>query len=147
MKVLDLQCAQAHRFEGWFGSEEDFSEQCERRLIECPICADASITKLLSAPRLNLGAVVPQALAEAPTLAAPEQALQAALMAVAKRIVAQTDDVGEQFADEARKIHYGETPERGIRGVATVAQTRELLEEGIAVMPLPLPEVLKGRLQ
>lgn len=66
---------------------------------------------------------------------------------MAKRIVAHTDDVGDKFADEARKIHYGETEQRAIRGKASAHETRELLEEGIAVMPLPLPEALKNRLQ
>jgi len=68
-------------------------------------------------------------------------------MAVARRILANTDDVGNKFAEEARKIHYGEAKERGIRGQASRAETESLIEEGIAVMPLPLPEALKGQLQ
>ena len=67
--------------------------------------------------------------------------------ALAQRIVASTDDVGEQFAEEARKIHYGEAQERGIRGKASLAETQALIEEGVAVMPLALPEFLKGQLQ
>ena len=76
-----------------------------------------------------------------------DPALAAAWMAMAKRIIANTDDVGDKFAEEARKIHYGETKERSIRGKASPDETHALLEEGIAVMPLPLPEALKGRLQ
>ena len=150
MKVLDLQCAHRHVFEGWFASEDDFLSQCERGLVQCPICADGSITKKLSAPRLNLGsarAEAPDTPQELATVAGVEQTLQAAWMAVARRIIATTDDVGESFAEEARKIHYGEARERGIRGKASRAETDALVEEGIAVMPLPLPEVLKGRLQ
>lgn len=64
-----------------------------------------------------------------------------------KRILANTDDVGDKFAEEARKIHYGETSERSIRGKASVSETQALIEEGIAVMPLFVPEVLKGPLQ
>lgn len=149
MKVLDLQCAHRHVFEGWFASEDDFLSQCERGLVQCPVCADASITKKLSAPRLNLGS----ARAETPdtqelaSVAGVEQTLQAAWMAVARRIIANTDDVGESFAEEARKIHYGETRERGIRGKASRAETDALIDEGIAVMSLPLPEALKGQLQ
>lgn len=150
MKVLDLQCAYRHVFEGWFASEDDFLSQCERGLVQCPVCADATITKKLSAPRLNLGstrAEVPDAPQDVATVASVEQTLQAAWMAVARRIIATTDDVGESFAEEARKIHYGETRERGIRGKASRAETDALIEEGIAVMPLPLPEALKGQLQ
>jgi len=148
MKVLDLACAHDHRFEGWFASEDDFVAQCGRGLVSCPVCADASITKRLSAPRLNLGAIEPH---DAPTqaLALGDEPLnmQAALMALARRVLANTDDVGDKFAEEARRIHYGEAEERGIRGKATPAETEALMEEGIAVMPLPLPEALKGTLQ
>lgn len=150
MKVLDLQCAHRHVFEGWFASEDDFLSQCERSLVQCPVCGDASITKKLSAPRLNLGstrAEVADAPQDVASVAGVEQTLQAAWMAVARRIIANTDDVGEGFAEEARKIHYGETRERGIRGKASRAETDALIEEGIAVMPLPLPEALKGPLQ
>ena len=154
MKVLDLQCDASHVFEGWFSSEEDYTSQRALGLLECPLCASKAVHKRLSAPRLNLGASEPAAPA-APTVepsqtvvAGPEaQALQAAFLQMARRIVAQTEDVGERFADEARKIHYGESEERGIRGQASPEQTRELIEEGIAVMPLPLPEGLKGPLQ
>lgn len=147
MKVLDLQCAQLHVFEGWFASEDDFLGQCARGLVECPVCGDASITKKLSAPRLNL-ATTRAAAAGAPEVApSAEQSLQNAWMALAHRIIANTEDVGESFAEEARKMHYGETQERGIRGKASRAETESLLEEGIAVMSLPLPEVLKGPVQ
>ncbi|MFZ4480640.1 MAG: DUF1178 family protein [Rhodoferax sp.] len=149
MKVLDLECGQSHVFEGWFASEGDFLAQRARRAIECPACGDASIEKRLSAPRLNLGSVGPAA-AKEPELvcvAAGERSLQTAWMNLARRIVASTDDVGDRFAEEARRIHYGETKERGIRGQASAAETESLLEEGITVMQLPLPEALKGRLQ
>ncbi|MDO8250697.1 MAG: DUF1178 family protein [Rhodoferax sp.] len=149
MKVLDLQCGHQHVFEGWFASETDFLAQCERGLVTCPLCGDASITKMLSAPRLNLGGARAEASAQQDVVATaePEQALQAAWMAVARRILAKTDDVGTRFAEEARKIHYGEIKERGIRGKASREETESLIEEGIAVMPFPLPEALKGQLQ
>jgi hypothetical protein len=151
MKVLDLQCARLHLFEGWFGSEDDFLSQRERGLIECPVCADSVITKRLSAPRLNLShAPAPLEVSVQPARPEPTpevSALQAAWMEVSRQIVANTDDVGTQFAEEARKIHYGEIPERGIRGQASADETKSLIEEGIAVMPLLLPEGLKGQLQ
>jgi hypothetical protein len=149
MKVLNLACSQQHVFEGWFGSEDDFVAQCGRGLVECPVCGDASITKKLSAPRLNFGAARPEAKPAQDVALAdqPEQAMHLAWMAMARRIVANTDDVGDKFAEEARRIHYGEAKERGIRGKASAAETEALIDEGIAVMPLPLPESLKGRLQ
>ncbi|MCA3237742.1 MAG: DUF1178 family protein [Curvibacter sp.] len=153
MKVFNLQCSASHRFEGWFASEEDYASQTQRGLLECPLCADKAVQRLPSAPRLNLGAGEPQA-APSPSEGAQElvagdaaQALQAAWLQLARRIVNQTEDVGERFAEEARKIHYGEREERGIRGRASSEETRELLEEGIAVLPLPMPDGLKGPLQ
>ncbi len=152
MKVFNLQCSAHHLFEGWFASEEDYTSQVGRGLLECPLCADKTIQKLPSAPRLNFGAVeTAQATAtqekQAVVTGDPAQALQAAYLQLARRIVSETEDVGERFAEEARKIHYGETEERGIRGQASPAETEALMEEGIAVMPLPLPEGLKGPLQ
>lgn len=157
MKVLDLQCSHGHAFEGWFASEADFQAQLERGLVACPMCSDKALAKLPSAPRLNLrGGEAPKRTSEraAPTppateavAALPQQALQAAWMQMVRRVLAQTEDVGERFAEEARRIHYGEAEERGIRGQATRAQTEELQEEGIAVMPLPLPDGLEGPLQ
>lgn len=151
MKVLNLQCAHRHVFEGWFASEDDFVSQLGRGLVECPMCGDTTIGKMLSAPRLNLGgarAEVPaQQDVQEVVSGATDQALQAAWLTVARRIMADTEDVGNKFAEEARKIHYGETPERGIRGQASREETESLIEEGIAVLPLPIPDALKGPVQ
>ncbi len=142
MKVLDLQCSQQHTFEGWFGSEGEFQDQLARGLVECPLCGDAAVTKMLSAPRLNLGAsqesAPPQNVATA-----PEATMQAAWMKMVRHVMANTEDVGPRFAQEARKIHNGESDERGIRGQASARETQELLEEGIGVLPLPIPKALK----
>jgi hypothetical protein len=154
MKVLDLQCTHEHSFEGWFASEEDFQSQLARGLVECPMCGDAAITKKLSAPRLNLGATRNDTEVKAPTsaksdvMAAPsDPQLQAAWMKMVRHVMANTEDVGEKFAEEARRIHYGETEERGIRGQASREETEALLEEGIGVLPLPIPKAFKGPLQ
>lgn len=151
MKVLNLQCELHHVFEGWFASEEDYTSQLERGLLACPMCSSTAVSKLPSAPRLNLGAPQPQASATAKTQevvsSTAEQALQAAWLQVAQRVMAQTEDVGERFAEEARKIHYGEIEERGIRGRASREETEALLDEGIEVLPLPLPDALKGSVQ
>ena len=147
MKVLNLQCSHAHAFEGWFASEDDFQGQLARGLVECPLCGDAQVAKMPSAPRLNLGAPEPAAAPKQEVVSAPNAQLQAAWMQMVRQVMASTEDVGAKFAEEARKIHYGESEERGIRGQATREETQELLEEGISVLPLPLPKGLKGPLQ
>jgi len=159
MKVLDLFCRRDHAFEGWFASEDDFQNQLARGLVQCPMCGDAGVRKGLSAPRLNLGArgadaPAPQpgsslepAAATAATTAPVASMQQAAWLQLARQIMQRTEDVGERFAQEARRMHYGEAEERGIRGQATAQQTMELLEEGIAVLPLPLPDAAKETLQ
>ena len=160
VKVLDLQCAQHHVFEGWFGSEEDFQNQLARDMLTCPLCGDASVTKMLSAPRLNLRAAPEPASASTATSTAtptlpslqdvanlgPAQ-LQAALLKMVRHVVATTENVGNSFPEEARKMHYGEAEHRNIRGHATPKETEALIDEGIAVMPLPLPDAVKEPLQ
>ena len=163
MKVLDLQCAHHHVFEGWFGSEGDFQDQLSRGLVQCPLCSNAEVTKRLSAPRLNFGKGKPgqrhevvdaiakgeiaEVSSELAAVPSAEQAMAAAWMAMTRKILASTQDVGDKFAEEARKIHYGETEERGIRGKATPDETQALVEEGIAVMPFFVPDALKRPLQ
>lgn len=179
MKVLNLQCASMHTFEGWFGSEDDYQSQRERGLVACPLCANTEVRKLPSAPRLNLGAVEPRSTKPAPSAAPsasagtaspvggvssvstaeavasglaqvhPEAAemVQEAWVKMVKHVIANTEDVGPNFAEEARKMHYGESEERNIRGQASIEETKDLLEEGIEVMPLPVPDALKGGLQ
>lgn len=151
MKVLNLRCANGHGFEGWFASEEEFLDQNGRSAIECPLCADRVVTRLPSAPRLNLsgtrepGAPTPAAGAVAQHPVAAD--LQAAWLAASRRLMASTEDVGERFPDEARRIHYGEAEARGIRGQATPQEREALREEGIEVVALPLPAALKGPVQ
>ena len=139
MKVFNLQCAHSHGFEGWFSSEEDFLGQQERGLLSCPMCGSAEVTRLPSAPHLNLGAQPPEQ--------GDAARGQAAWLRMVREVLAHTEDVGERFAEEARRIHYGEAEQRGIRGQATGEQTAELLDEGIPVLPLPLPPGFAGTLQ
>jgi hypothetical protein len=148
MKVLNLQCSHRHTFEGWFGSEGDFQDQLGRGLVECPFCGDIGVAKLPSAPRLNLGAQQPAELQpRQDVVAMPEASMQAAWLKMVRHVMANTEDVGERFAEEARRIHYGETEERGIRGQASREETEALLDEGIGVLPLPVPKAMKGPLQ
>jgi hypothetical protein len=164
MKVLDLRCAFGHAFEGWFACEEDFASQSARALVQCPLCGNSEVVKLLSAPRLNLltrrtddhrepqptagedcaVSAAPVALASAATQHAT---LMAAWLAVSREVVAHTADVGDKFAEEARKMHYQEVEAHPIRGTASPDETRALLDEGIDVLPLMLPEFLKDTLQ
>ena len=144
MKVLDLACSQSHVFEGWFGSEDDFQGQLARGLVECPVCGDTQVAKQLSAPRLNLGAPAPRESPKLDVMASPDPGVQAKWLQMVRHVLANTEDVGERFAEEARRIHYGESEERNIRGQASAEETRALAEEGIGVLPLPIPNALKG---
>lgn len=145
MKVLDLQCVRGHVFEGWFASEEDFVAQREQSLVQCPLCGDPSIAKKLSAPRLNLTGknAAPESKPEVALAPDSEQALASAWLDLARQVVAQTSDVGDKFAEEARKIHYGEAQQRGIRGKATPQEVHSLVQEGIEIIPFALPDALK----
>jgi hypothetical protein len=145
MKVLNLQCAQGHGFEGWFASHEAFESQLAAGLVECPLCSDTKITKLLAAPRLNLGASKPPA--DVPAKAPEEGSPDARWLQAMRKVIEETEDVGDRFADEARKMHYGEKEERGIRGQTTPEQAQSLIDEGIPVFALPLPPALKETLQ
>lgn len=149
MKVLDLRCANGHGFEGWFGSEEEFMSQNGRGLVECPLCADRIVSRMPSAPRLNLSGqrepateTAPQAAPAPPTLAMQTQWMQAV-----RHMLDSTEDVGEAFPEQARRIHYGEIEARGIRGQASAAERQRLIDEGIEVMSVPMPAALKGPVQ
>ena len=142
MKVLNLRCANGHGFEGWFASDDEFLDQNGRGLIECPLCADRVVTRLPSAPRLNLSGTKDEPRAE------PAAAdLQARYLQAVRNLMAHTEDVGERFAEEARRIHYGESEHRGIRGDATPEQREALREEGIETLAVPVPAALKNPLQ
>ena len=145
MKVLNLRCSHDHRFEGWFDSEDDFQSQHERGLVECPLCADKTVTRLPSAPRLNVSNLRE---VEAVRPADDGQVQrQSQWMRAVRHLMDNTEDVGERFPEEARRIHYGEVQERGIRGQASREDADALREEGIEVMAVPVPAALKGNVQ
>src|SRR5690242_21772756 len=146
MKVIDLRCTNDHRFEGWFASEEDLQSQSEGGLVQCPVCGDTSIARMPSAPRLNVSALrTDAATPSAPTDAA--QRIQSLWLRTMRQVLENTEDVGERFPEEARRIHYGEIEERGIRGQATADEAKALRDEGIDVVALPVPAALKGPVQ
>ena len=169
MKVFNLGCSQDHRFEGWFASADDYEAQLADGLLECPLCGDREIQKLLSAPRLNLSsAASPEAAADQQSAAvvagqqpaaatagqrgasaakvSPEQ-LQAMWVQLARHLVQNTENVGDGFAEEARRIHYREAPERGIRGVASPEEREALADEGIEVFSFPMPRGIEDPVQ
>ena len=136
MIVFDLICEDQHRFEGWFASGEDFASQKSRGLLACPVCGGVDVEKLPAAK------IRKQA---DPAAAVPASAVQAGkseqvdVSRVIDYILAHSEDVGKGFAEEARKIHYQEKPQRSIRGVASRTEAEDLREEGIPVFSLPIP--------
>jgi hypothetical protein len=155
-----LQCPHGHRFEGWFASVDDFESQLSRKLVECPMCAATEVSRMPSAPRLNLSgatgagesqtasasAGAAKAQLESPR-AAQMREIEANAMRALRELIQKTENVGDRFAEEARRIHYNEAPARNIRGVATPEDARSLVEEGIDVVPLPGTGTSKESLQ
>jgi len=137
MIVLNLLCEQGHRFEGWFASGEAFRDQCDGHLVHCPECQTSAITQLPSAPHL-VRSGADEAAPDMPPIAAGKPGIAQLHRALAN-IARQAENVGAQFPEEARRIHYDEAPARTIRGVATIDETLELLDEGIFVLPAPVP--------
>ena len=142
MIIFDLQCANAHCFEGWFKNTSEYENQLASSLVHCPICGTEQVVKLPSASHLNLGKTTDQATQVSKT----EQAIlaqdaNAILYKLHEHVKQNFEDVGEGFAAEAKRMHYGEVEERNIRGNATKDEVVELNDEGIMVLPLPdLPD-------
>jgi hypothetical protein len=148
MIVFDLLCASGHRFEGWFSSADEFASQKKRRLLECPSCGSASVERVPSAVRANLGAQPPRqpkAPARAPEKTPemegkdPFAIAQMLYSKMLDELLTKSEDVGKQFPSEARKIFYDQAPARPIRGQATDDEHEELLDEGIPVARFPVP--------
>ncbi|GHA26802.1 hypothetical protein GCM10007989_23270 [Devosia pacifica] len=129
-----LVCENAHRFDAWFGNAEAYEAQHARKLVTCPVCDSAHVEKALMAP-----AVRTQKEKVAVSAGHPEhQKIREALRALRRKVETEADYVGERFAEEARKIHYGEADQRGIYGEASRDEVTGLLEDGIEIMPLPV---------
>ena len=162
MIVYNLACEHLHLFEGWFGSPADFENQRDRGLVECPACGSNSVERRLHAPRINTGAQQSAASvarenresssSTAVTVAAESTPattnsggeidfgkLREAMASFAENVRENTEYVGEKFAEEARAMHYGEKPHKGIRGRADKETAAELREEGITFQSLPFP--------
>ena len=141
MIVFDLGCEHHHRFEGWFASSEDFEQQLGAKAIACPLCGNANVTRVPHASYVNTGRGGQAVRTEAVT---PQNQHYAnlekdALTKVIEYVIEHTEDVGAAFPEEARKIHYHETPERKIRGTASREEVEALKDEGIEVVALAIP--------
>ena len=147
MIVLNLSCDQGHQFEGWFASRVAFGDQVARKLVNCTHCQSAAITALPSGPYVKRAAQGGMAVAPATSVdGADAVAVQLPSAEVARQLFAsltemarKAENVGANFPEEARRIHYNEAPARTIRGIASGDETRELLEEGILVLPALVP--------
>ena len=144
MIVYDLECGGGHRFEGWFASKNDFTGQSERGLVSCPKCGAQEVRRVPSVTRFNSGAIEPQekpAPAQSSEFAGKDPAAIAQILysRLVDEMLQKSEDVGRAFPAEARRIHNQEAPARSIRGQATDAEHAQLLDEGIAVLRLPVP--------
>lgn len=132
MIVFDLRCDQAHVFEAWFPDSKTFERQAKKGQVTCPVCGDTKVEKALMAPNISTGRKK-----DAEKEKAQAAKVMQALSEVRRQVEENCDYVGPQFAEEARKIHYGETDERGIYGEATKEESKELADEGIEVGVIP----------
>ena len=161
MKVYNLACPLDHRFEGWFASEEDCLAQQVKGFLACPICDSTDISRMPSAPHIakssstelsvqkdNVTSLSGEVLAlTGKDHSQLEAQVQAAFLKGMHDLMGRSEDVGNAFAEEARKIHYKESPERSIRGQTTLDEAEALREEGIEVMAMPMIPVFKNTLQ
>ncbi len=161
MKVYNLACPLDHRFEGWFSSEEDCLSQQEKGILACPICDSTQISRMPSAPHIakssgaaltvsneDIGAASGEVVAlTGNDHSQLEAQVQAAFLKGMRELMGKSEDVGTAFAEEARKIHYKEAPERSIRGQTTLDEAESLREEGIDVLAVPIMPAFKNTLQ
>ncbi len=130
-----LICDREHEFDGWFASSDGFDAQVAAGEVLCPHCGSPDVTKALLAPNIAKGKSIA---VETPPQAALAEKMSMMMLALKKHVEENCDYVGDAFAEEARRIHYGETEHRDIYGEATLDEARELIEEGVEVAPLPV---------
>lgn len=141
MISFSLLCSNGHEFEGWFSSSSDYDSQRERGLVECPICGDQSIEKALMAPSVSTSRGRENEHPVPVAMNSEQQKMMTKIRELSRQLRQGAENVGDKFAEEARKIHYGETEARGIYGKATPVEAKGLAEEGVEFIPLPsLPE-------
>ncbi len=160
MIVFDLRCApKGHDFEGWFGSAGDYAEQQAKGLLCCPVCGSGQVERALSVPKVGAKGnqsrasvdtvsseeALPATVSNAPAMPAEMIEVISKIAELQHQLLAKSEHVGDKFADTARAIHYGEQEDRLIHGQASAKEASELLEEGIAIAPLPLPIIPPDR--
>lgn len=125
----DLKCSDGHEFDSWFGSSSDFDKLTKSGMISCAVCGSENVQKAIMAPRVSV--------VEDRPLSAPASTAEQAVKELRKKIEDNADNVGKDFATEARKIHDGDAPERAIYGEAKIEDAKSLIDDGIPVAPLP----------
>ena len=136
-----LICDQAHEFEAWFGSSDDYDTQRKRGFVDCPVCGSSKVEKMLMAP--GVSGTKKTTSSDVPMTTMPQMPAEMVekLREIKQHVEANSENVGDKFPEEARKIHYGESEARGIYGKASIEEAASLVEEGVEVMPIPdLPE-------
>lgn len=143
MIIYDLSCDNHHKFEGWFRSADDFEQQLQTHLVACPQCDSHTVRRIPSAIAISSHATKGAATGSESSAGGSTALMPVGIQAMAlyrqlvQAIVANSEDVGQSFAEEARKIHYNEAPERAIRGQATADECEALRDEGIQILNLP----------
>jgi len=138
-----LRCAEGHGFESWFASSEAFDRLAEENRVACPECGDSNVKKAIMAPQVrparnaSSGLPVSQVAADVAVAVTPDPEVAAAIAKLRDHVEKNSDFVGDRFTQEARSMHLGDTPSRAIHGQASPAQARELIEDGVPVLPLP----------
>ena len=143
MIKYSLLCEKDHDFEGWFGSSDDYDEQSKRGFVECPHCGSTKISKALMAPGISGTKKSDSVEARPMATMAPQLPVEMVtkLREIKQHIEKTSENVGDKFPEEARKIHYGEAQARGIYGKVTAKEAVDLVKEGVSVVPIPeLPE-------
>ena len=132
---FSLACDDGHEFEGWFRSNDDFDKQKKRGLIDCPDCGSHRVDKTLMAPAVSTGRKQEKM---ALAMNAEQRRIMGEMKALSDKLRENADYVGGKFAEEARKIHFGETEARGIYGEASPDEAKSLVEDGVPFMPIPV---------
>ncbi|MEY2992735.1 MAG: hypothetical protein RI946_2129 [Pseudomonadota bacterium] len=132
MISYSLKCDNDHTFDSWFASADAFDKLSGADMVTCNICGSTKVQKAIMAPRVSTGKTE-----ETTPLMAPDDHTARAIQEMRKKIEANSDYVGKNFAAEARKMHLGDAPERSIYGEAKPEEAKSLIEDGINVVPLP----------
>ena len=143
-----LACEAGHDFESWFRSSDEFEAQDARGLVSCPVCGSARVQKQIMAPQVartdherSAASAAPAPAGDVALINPEAQELRQKIAELRAHLIANSEDVGEKFADEARKMHYGDAEERSIYGKATGEDAKALIDEGIGILPIPgLPD-------